>query len=347
MTRPRRPVVGIVGNDVPRQLVLASGATPHRVTGSWTGDVDPVARDLLGAADAVAGRILSQVRAGRLDCDALVVCADSQANVRLFYVLRSIAPELPLHLVDLPRAPSTAARRFARFQFAGLVAFLTGLTGQALDAAALARSADAERALGSALERLRARRRAEPPQCSGALALEALLDAARLDPADAVVRVDGARSDVPQTAVRVHLTGSSHPDAGLYRALEEQGCVIVSEDHDTGDGAWLGVAVDAATVEEAIDGLVDRHFDRVGGSATASSAARALLTRDTALLGAARGVGGVIRELDEAPAWDVPDQAELLGEIGVALHVQTRVHPGDELRAVRELARDLTGAAAA
>lgn len=346
MTSPR-PIVGIVGNDVPRQLVLAAGGIPHRLTGSWTGAVDPVARDLLGAADAVTGRILADVRADRVDVEGLVVCADSQAHVRLFYVLRAIAPGLPLHLLDLPRADSSAARRFARFQLESLAAFLSGITGHSIDAASLASAASAERKLGRALERLRARRRAEPAQCSGTVALEALLDAARLDPERAVARVDAARSDVRRAAIRVHLTGSNHPDAALYRVLEDHGCVVVSEDHDTGDGAWLGAAVDAPTLDEAVEGFVDLHFGRVGGSATASSAARARLTRETASLASARAVGALISELDEAPAWDVPDQAALLGEIDVPLHVRTRVHPGDELRAAQELAQKLAGEAAA
>lgn len=342
-----RRVIGVVGNDVPRQLVLASGATPHRFTGSWTGAVDPAAGELLGAADAVVGRILTELRADRFDCDGLVVCADTQANVRLFYVLRAIAPDLPLHLLDLQRGDSTAARRFARFQLESLAAFLCGVTGHAIDAASLASAANAERELGRALERLRARRRAEPAQCSGAAALDALLDAARLDPAHAVARVDDARSDVPGAAIRVHLTGSNHPDAELYGILEDNGCVVVSEDHDTGDGSWLGAAVDAPTVKEAIEGLIDLHFARVGGPATASSTARGLLTRDTAELASARIAGSLIRELDEAPAWDLPDQTARLAEIGVALREQTRVRPGDERRAARDLARELAGAMAA
>ena len=345
MTPPR--VIGIVGNDVPRQLVLASGATPHRLTGSWTGAVDPTAGELLGAADAAVVRILAELRAGRLDGDGLVVCADSQANVRLFYVLRAIAPDLPLHLLDLPRADSAAARRFARFQLASLADFLEGVTAHPIDAASLASAAEAERELGRALERLRARRRAEPAQCSGTAALGALLDAARLDPAEAVARVDGALSDVPRTGIRVHLTGSNHPDAELYRILEDHGCVVVSEDHDTGDGSWLGVAADASSVDDAIDGLVDLHFARVGGSATASSAARARVTRETAERSSAHVVGSLVRELDEAPAWDLPDQTALLAEIGVALRAQSRVEPGDELRAARDLAHGLTGATAA
>ncbi|WP_106815414.1 2-hydroxyacyl-CoA dehydratase family protein [Microbacterium timonense] len=341
-----RPVIGIVGNDVPRQLVLAGGAIPHRLTGSWSGPIDPEARDLLGAADAVAARILTEVRAGRAQCDALVVCADSQAHVRLFSVLRATSPDLPLHLLDLPRSASAAARRFARFQLARLATFVSDVTGQVIDVPALASAARTERELGDALRRLRERRRAVPSRCLGSVALQAYLDASRLDPATAAARIDQAQSEVPAGAVRVHATGSNHPDAAAYRVLEEQGCTVVSEDHDTGDQAWLGVAVDGIDVDETIERLIDAHFDRIGAPPVASSAARAGLTRDEATASGAEVVAGLIRELDEAPAWDIPDQAALLGERGVALRLRTRVRPGDELQAAGDLAREITEGAA-
>jgi benzoyl-CoA reductase/2-hydroxyglutaryl-CoA dehydratase subunit BcrC/BadD/HgdB len=337
VTPVRRAIVGIVGNDVPRQLVLASGGLPRRITGSWTGAIDADAQDLLGAADAVVARMLTELRSGHVECDALIVCADTQAHVRLFYVLRSIASELPLHLLDLPRAESAAARRFARSQLERLAAFLTRIGGETIDGAALAAAGPAERDLGEALARLRVRRGATPPECEGSAALDAWLEAGRIDPEEAIARVDEARVDVPLTAARVHITGSNHPDPALYRILEEQGCVVVGEDHDTGEGAWLGVAVDATSLDEAIERLVDLHFGRVGGSATASSADRARLTHEAALRSRADVVAGVIRDLDEAPAWDLSDQAAALAGIRVPFVMQTRLRPGDEARAARDL----------
>lgn len=343
MTGARRQVVGIVGNDVPRQLVLACGALPHRLTGSWEGAVDPEAAQLLGAADAPAARILAELVAGSSGCDALIVCADSQAHVRLFYVVRSILPELPLHLVDLPRAESAAARRFARVQFEGLASFLGRLTGRVPGTSALADAGRDERELARAIRQLRERRRADPPRCHGAVALEALIAAARLSPSDAVARIDGARSDVDASAIRVHVTGSSHPDAALYGVLEENGCVVVSEDHDTGDGAWLGAAVEAMDLDGVVDALADLHFRRVGGSPTASSAARARLTRDAATTAAAQTVIALVRELDEAPAWDLADQERLLAEVAVPILARTRVRPGTATDAARELAMQAQG----
>lgn len=349
MTPGGRPVIGIVGGDVPAQLVRAAGGLPSRLTGSWTGALDAGAADLLGAADAVVVRLLADVRDGRVRCDGLVVCADSQAHVRLFSVLRSTAPTLPLHLLDKPRTSSPAARRFARFQLRRLASFVSGLSGREPDAAALAVAARDERELAAALERLRDRRIAVPPRCSGSIALEACLEAGRLDPAAAIARLDAARSDVPAAAVRVHLTGSDHPDATLYRVLEEHGCVVVSEDHGTGDGAWLGAAADAADaadLDEAIDRLVELHAARVGGSATASSAQRAELTLQAALRSSAQVVAGVVRELDEAPAWDVPDQSARLGEAGIPLRMRTRVRAGEEVAAARALAGEIVREAA-
>jgi hypothetical protein len=339
VTTARRPVIGIVGDDVPRQLVLAIGAIPHRLTGSWSAPVDDEARALLGACDVESARILTRLRSGAAGVDALIVCNDSQAHLRLFYALRATttATDAPVHLLDMPRADTVPARRFARFQLAGLAAFCVGATGgAALELSALRAAGEAERELGAALERMRERRRADPPGCTGAAALEACLAAARTDPADAVQRADAATSDVPPSAVRVHVTGSSHPDAALYRLLEQDGVVVVSEDHDTGDGAWLGAGVDGDSVAQIVERLIDAHFARVTGSATTPTALRAETTSEAAQRARADAVVALVRDLDEAPLWDLADQRAALA--GRPLLAETRVPPGGEEEAMRRLA---------
>jgi len=334
VTDPRRPVLGVIGNDVPRQLVLAAGILPRRLHGSWTAPVDERAAALLGAADAVAARLLAQVRTEPLD--GLVVCNDSQASLRVFYVLRATMPELPVHLLDLPRDDRPAARRFVRRQFEGLLAFCLRIGGAVPEPATLADAARAERAVGDARARLRERRRAQPARVRGAVALDALLDSTRLDPATAVARLDAAVDDAPTTGIRVHVTGSGHPDADVYRVLEEGGAVVVSEDHDTGDAAWVGNAVDGDDVDAVLDGLVARHFARVATSPTALSADRADITADTALDAQVDIALALIRAADEAPLWDLADQRSALAAFGLRLAVVAPVRPGAELEAARE-----------
>jgi len=336
------PAIGVVGNDVPRQLVLAAGALPVRLAGGWDGAVDDDAADLLGAADLEAARILTALRRGEFRIDALIVCNDSQAHLRLYYVLRATPSGLRVHLLDLPREDSQPARAFVQHQFAQLLAFCEDVSGRTVDAESLASAGRAERDLGRALDRLRQRRRAVPSRCTGADALDAYLQAGRLDPAEAVRRIDAtgcAEGSVAPSApgTRVHLTGSNHPDASVYRRLEDAGYTIVSEDHDTGDGAWIGTAADGADVTRVIDGLVQAHFGRTTNSATALAAERARLTVTTASDAQADVVTAFIRELDDAPRWDLADQRVALAREGLPLVAREHV-PADPTVAVAELA---------
>ena len=339
-------VVGVVGNDVPRQLPLAAGVLPVRLTGSWDGPVDPQAQDLLGAADLEAVRILTELRAGAAPRDGVIVCNDSQAHLRLFYVLRATAPHLPLHLLDLPRQDSAPAREFARGRLKGLLEFCEEVSGSAVSAASLAEAAESERALGAELDRLRRVRRTDPSGCTGTVAIDAWLQAGRLPPADAAMVVAAACASADQDgarrpALRVHLTGSNHPDASVYRELEAHGLVIVSEDHDTGDGAWIGVA-GSGDAGQVVDELVTAHFARVGGAATELSARRADETVRVSRQAGADVVGAFIRDLDDAPRWDLADQTRALETIGLDLHARVGVGT-DAHAAATELAGALRG----
>ncbi|HEY6799106.1 MAG TPA: 2-hydroxyacyl-CoA dehydratase family protein, partial [Agromyces sp.] len=173
-TETAGPRIGVIGADVPRQLVLAAGATPVRIFGSWSQPYSAEATDLLGAVDAVAARILDEVLAGLHDDVAgLVVCNDSAADLRIFYVLRILSARgqvpFPVHLLDAPRGGGTARDRFVARQYERLAAFCESLTGTRIDAATLGDAARRERELGRALTELRARRRAGA--CSGVAAL--------------------------------------------------------------------------------------------------------------------------------------------------------------------------------
>lgn len=339
------PLIGIVGNDVPRQLVLATGTLPHRITGSWTGGISAEASELLGAADAVTARILTELLESTGEFDGLVICNDDQSHLRLFYALRATGFPLPLLLIDFPAGRSAPAQRFAEVQYRALADFCGRLSGRRADAGTLAAAADDERALGRALGRLRDARRALPSRCSGTRALELLLAASRSHPSDAVALIDAAIDDGPDaaaTGIRVHMTGSSHPDPLIYRALEAHGCVVVGEDHDTGDLAWLGDAVDAGSLDAAITALVQARFARVSASPGAYSSDRAALTAAMASDARADAVVAFIRELDEAPLWDLPDQAEALRAQNLRFEVSARVGAADSDSTARELAEALT-----
>lgn len=300
--------IGIVGNDVPRQMLWAAGLTPRRLTGSWHGTASPEARELLGAVDEPVARILTDLLATDAPAlDALVVCNDSQSHLRLFYVLRMLTARglPPVHLLDLPREDGAATRRFARAQLERLARFCTELSGVVPDGDAWRAAAERERAVGDAAAALRRRRRAVPAEVSGTTALAALLAAASVSADEAVAVLDRATDDVDPTATRVFVAGSDHPDPSVYAALEGEGIVVVGESHDTGDLAWFGAAVDAPDADTVLDGLVAAHFERSVGSAVSTIADAAEVTATGAADARADAVLALVRSGDDAPLWDL------------------------------------------
>ena len=323
--------LGIVGNDVPRQLVLAAGFVPTRLTGSWDGSLDPRAAELLGAVDIVTVRVLTGILARTPTLGALVICNDSQAHLRLFYVLRMLAGEglPPVRLLDLPRRDSAAARRFAAFQLEELARFLSEVSRHPLDEAALRGAADAESLVGEAVGALRQRRRSVPPAVRGATALHALHAAMSSTPEDAIAILDAARDESRPDHVRVHITGSAHPDASLYRALESADVVVVSDDHDTADLAWIGAAVPSADLAAVCEGLAALHFARDPASAVGLISERVSASLSRAVQARAEAVVSLIRPLDDAPSWDAAETASAFAGAGIPFVTHSRVDGAD------------------
>lgn len=336
------PRIGVVGADVPRQLVLAAGAVPVRIFGSWSGGISPEAAELPGAVDAVAARILDAVLAGAHDDLAgLIVCNDQVADLRVFYVLRVLAERgrvpFPVHLLDAPRGGGAPRERFVARQYERLVGFVEAATGRGVDGRGLSDAARRERALGAALAELRARRTSG--RCGGVRALAAYRAAATLPPEDALAAVDAA-IDAPAGAP-VFVTGSSHPDGSVYAAIEAAGLTIVGEDHDAGDAAWLGEAIDTDDLADAIARLARRHAARAPLAARSRTRERAdELERRLAETRAA-GVIALARDLDDAPAWDLPEQRRRAERLGVPLESRVRIAPDAAVPTAAEAAAAL------
>lgn len=340
--------IGVIGADVPRQLVLACGAVPVRLHGAWNGQVTQEATELLGAADAVAARLLSDVLAGHhAGLDGLIVCNDSMADLRLFYVLRILANRrrlrFPVHLLDTPRGGGTHRNHFVARQYARLAEFVSGITGCPANAASLTGAASAEAALGQVLDQVRERRRDRT--VSGTTALEIYQLAAQTSPAHARMQIAGllaALHAVPSSseagdAVPVYVTGSFHPDATVYAALERAGAMVVGEDHDAGDPSWIGETVEATSLEEAYLALARQHALRPPSAARSLAAERTrhLLT-EVGRTGAA-GVLALVRDLDDGPVWDLVEQRRALAETDTWLAEAVRVPPDGLAEATADL----------
>lgn len=330
----KQPRLGVIGADVPRQLVLACGAVPVRIYGAWSGEVSQETHELIGAADAVAARVLNEILTGVHDgLDGLVICNDSMAHLRIYYVLRVLAERgrvpFPIHFLDTPRGNGPHLKRFLIHQYANLAAFIAGITGQRADRASFAHAAVRESALGQALQELTALRKAR--SLNGTTVLETYRAASQLSPEEASNRIGElicteSDPDTSQEATTsVFMTGSSHPDAAVYSAIENTGVRIVGEDHDVGESSWIGEVITAEDLEKACRALADRHIARPPAAARSLSAQRTQHFLKALDRSGATGVVALVREFDDGPVWDLAEYRPAIRNRDIWLVEETRV----------------------
>lgn len=331
-----RPVVGVVGADVPTELVEASGAVSYRLHGS-PDLVSDEARAILGTAlDPVAHSVLTRLLDGSLAfLTGLVISRDAQSSLQLFYALRELRridparPLPPVVLLDLLHLPTPHTARYDEVRLAQLADQLAGWTGTPVTPGRLA---DAVRAVGRVRALLRevdALRVAG--RLTGTTALHAVGVATALPAVDAVPLLGQVVVEAVglPAAPRIFLTGSGQDTDALYRTLEGVlGCLVVGEDHDWG---VLALPADASAPE--LPALALAYRDRGPAAATSSIRRRAAATADRARDRRADLLLAVVREHDEAPAWDFPAQESAVDVPAVLLARQPYRVDVDGLRA--------------
>jgi len=236
------PYVGVVGFDVPTEILVAAGLHPVQLRGA------PIAAtvadfDGLGLDPVAASHVASFVRGDYAALDYLVISHDRSMNAKLFYVLRELArlgelPQRPrLAFVDLrhmPRPATSAYNRRRVHQFAELVGRWCGGTLTDVD---LQRAIDETNLTRRLLRSFEAARRSPEAPFRSTDALAVLGAAQVMEPAEfrrAVVSLLDGVGGRPERGPRLYVSGSTPEDPRPYQALDSLGAVVVSEDHDLG-----------------------------------------------------------------------------------------------------------------
>ncbi|MGW5386679.1 2-hydroxyacyl-CoA dehydratase [Nocardia sp. NPDC003963] len=322
-----RPVIGVIGGDVPVEIIEACGAHALRLSAAArTAGADAV--ELLGAAvDSVFHSLLDRILAGEFGClRGLVVSRDCQGSLRLFYVLRMLAEQgraVPeVHLVDLLHLPRESTRDYNAVQVAKLADVIAEWTGTAVTPGALYEARAVRGRLGSALRELRARRAlgAVP----GVTALRLYTLAQTHTPADCLARIGAVLETAPEASEepRVFLTGSTVDQDSVYAGLESAGVLIAGEDHNWGDPVadlWE-TPTEATDLRTAFTDIAG-HRLRLGPMAQTSGLSdRARFSAACVRRCGAQRVLSVGRRNDPAPGWDRPG---LIRELGPDVRVVT------------------------
>ncbi|KAA9156682.1 2-hydroxyacyl-CoA dehydratase [Amycolatopsis acidicola] len=289
-----RPVVGCVGADVPVELITAAGLLPLRLFGN-PAEVD---EPYLGrGVDPVARSVLNGLLSGRYgELEAIVVSRDCEASLRLFYALRELKRvelELPpVYLVDVLHLPHHTTTRYVHAKVAKFRAWL----GQwrTIDDDTLAEAITAHDRLRRAL--------GEASFSCGSERLGVVAATTALPVEHATKLVEGLAPGEAREGVRAFLTGSSHDHPGVYERLEDNGFLVVGEDHDWGPRF-------ARTCAAPTELALAERYQYNGPTAPRSSVRqRAAYTAAAARECGAEVLISYAREHDDAPPWDFPEQ---------------------------------------
>jgi benzoyl-CoA reductase/2-hydroxyglutaryl-CoA dehydratase subunit BcrC/BadD/HgdB len=319
------PVVGYIGCDTPVELISAAGALPVRLAGRAGRDTAPARTYLDGSVDPQAVNILAAILTPQDHDpvpDLIVITHDCDASLQLFYTLRElrrIGAETfpPVHFVDLLHLPGEPTRRHNLGRIRRFADQLAAWRGRAIDAAELAEAVadhDAARAARTELRRRRA------GALSGSEALRWYAAGTAMPARQYADTLTAALADDTTTRPEgrpLFVSGSNHDTADVYDALEDDGWLVVGEDHDWGDGG------DQPPVgEPTLEALTD-HYTR----AVLPTTARPPHQMVSALCDAVGSSGAqyvltYCRQYDDAHRWGHPARAAAAGVPAALLREQ-------------------------
>lgn len=313
-------VIGVVGHDVPVELIEAAGAVSLRLRGNPEWDTSGADHYLGTGLDPATRSLMAGLLAGAFGrLDAIVVSSDSDASQRLFYVLREIhrvdpATTLPpVYLVDILHLPRESTARYNLIRVTEFVDLLRTWTGASFAETAVADAVlafDRRRALQRNVMQLRA---CAPAKLTGVDALAVFAAADRMLPGRYEECLEALIADPDSLdeheGTRVFLTGSAHDRDSVYSVIENAGAVIVGEDHAGGELiAELDVLPMPVVATSLLDALARRYQLGVATSQRTSISARAAHTSAGIARTGAELLLSYIRVMDESPLWDFAAQ---------------------------------------
>lgn len=330
-----RPVVGILCEFAPRELILAAGGVPVCLCGGSHAMVAPAEAELPAnlcpLIKSTYGYHLTGTNPFLELCDLIVAETTCDGKKKMYELM---ARTRPLHVMHLPQRTDNASRTLWRGEVRRLHALLETRVGRPIGAddlrAAIA-TMEEERRLRRELALLMA---ADAPPLTGrqVLDLRSLASAAPCDLAEYRRLLAELPGRSGRGGVRVLLTGVPVPHGAekVVDLIEGHGGLIVAHEHCSG---WkpLTVAIDPAAAEP-LDAIADAYLHLPCSVMTPNDARLALIRE---LAGRFRAQCVVELVWQACLTYDVESARvrALAGELGLPyLRLGTDYAPGDAAR---------------
>ena len=342
-------IVGLIGNSVPTEFVLAVGRVPVLIAAE-RGQPTPTADIYMDRVIAPETRSLFEHAVeGSLDCLDLLIL--SRPYAQLYYYLKEVyrmgrGPKIPpLHIYDLMHSQRQAVRSYNWGRTLALLERLERLANQEITEGRLWDAIAATNHV-RALQRRLLELRWAGALC-GVDALQALGAAYFLQPEVYAQALGGYMTEVepdPDLEARARLlviTSEPLSHLGLHRALEAAGGLVVAEDDWWGSRAPGNDVPLAGSAREAI---FRKYWLDIATAGVYPAEAREAWLRQNALRDDVDGVVFYLPPSDHQLGWDYPRLKRWLDEFEKP-SILVRHDAAEEAgsAAVRAMATDFVG----
>jgi len=317
-------VVGYLSNDVPEEMILASGFFPFRISGDpWSGteEADKYTEPYYNPA---VRSIFSMLLEGKYDfLDFIVIPHSSDAIMKLYYHLRDVKQinpslKLPdLHLFDILHTRFWRTGLYIRDRVHELRKKLEEWSGKEMSNESLSHAIAIGNENKSLLKKVAALRAAEPSRLSGVEALQIIGTSMFIMKEEHNRLLRQFLDETELTArdgVRLFIEGSDLDNLQFYDLVESCEATIVSEDSSWGN-RYSDNPVDPSL--DPLEAIADRYHLKSPSPRMHSIDRKIEYCLRSAVEAKAQGVIFFFLEWDSAPAWDYPDQKKALEEKGL------------------------------
>lgn len=321
-----KKIIGLLGYDVPEEVIMAAGMIPVRMWSDPNGSIAMADKYLEYAFDPMMREKFSQIVDGRAAAwmDGLAISNSTDVIIRMYLYLRELKrtePELPIPKLSFIDWLFTRNRMYQERDEMLMSRFIEEMEGWCGHAITDEMIREAGRICNENKEVLRSVKELRQSGCPRITGCEALVitgSAFFMDRQEHTFLVrqvaQMAKSWPVAEGTKVFYTGSVQEFLPLYDTIENDGLVIVDEDHDWGSRFFDR---DYNLSLPPVRALADEYMLRTFSSKKAFVSQRVQALYDSVKKSGAKGVIFYNHIYEEAASWDYPEQKKCLEGAGI------------------------------
>jgi benzoyl-CoA reductase/2-hydroxyglutaryl-CoA dehydratase subunit BcrC/BadD/HgdB len=318
-------VVGYFSNNVPEELILATGMFPVQLTGDPRDTTEIADIYLDEVFDGCIKSIFNRLFAGHFDfVDLVIVPRTSEAFLQLYYFIEEVRRWEPdrrvpeLYLFDFLQTPFHLTSQWNRSRLNLLRNRLEHLAGAPIAKGALRQAIATVNQDRHLLRQAASLWRGPTLRLSGIDALAIIGSGWFMDRAEHAALlgsiIEGSSSLPARVGPRVMIKGSPHDNSDFYRLVDETGGAIVASDHVFGDPTFASLVDEDADPMDALTGYYQLQSPSIRSYPQSRQDEQFMALVEIA---AVEGVVFYHDEYDDTLGWDYPQQKRLLDARGI------------------------------